>query len=197
MINAERIQELIHKLEVDSGVRRLNYLVLTLAVVALAVWYDTHCYRNFASPEAMDAAQVGRNLAEGHGFKTEFIRPFSIYLMQKHNHALHPAEGLSTNDFDFAQIKGLHPDLANAPVYPLVLAGLLKLHTPEWKVLTKPTWSEGGWFSNYRSAFWTEGGHFMRYPPEFYIAIFNQILLLVVVLLTFLITRKIWLKIAM
>ena len=40
--------------------------------------------------------------------------------------------------------------------------------------------------------FWSEGGRFMRYQPEFLIAIFNQILLLVVVLLTFLVARKIF-----
>ena len=114
MMIAERIQTLIHKLEVDGGARRLNYLALTLAVVALAVWYDTHNYRNFSSPEAMDAAQVARNLAEGKGFTTEFIRPFSVYLFQKHNRAV--ASGrkpLSTNAADFAQIEGRHPDLAN------------------------------------------------------------------------------------
>lgn len=177
MLMAERIQWLIHKLEV-GGARRLNYLVLTLAVVSLAVWYDTHCYRNFATPEAMDAAQVARNLSEGNGFTTEFIRPFSVYLVQKHNRALHPDQTLSTN-MDFAQIQGRHPDLANAPLYPLVLAGLWKLHTPDWKVqMHKP--------------FWSEGGRFMRYAPEFFFAIFNQMLLLVVVLLTFLVARKIF-----
>jgi hypothetical protein len=177
MMMAERIQWLIHKLEV-GGARRLNYLVLTLAVVSLAVWYDTHCYHNFAAPEAMDAAQVARNLSEGNGFTTEFIRPFSVYLVQKHNRALHPDQILSTN-VDFAQIQGRHPDLANAPLYPLVLAGLLKLHTPDWKV-------------QMRKLFWSEGGRFARYPPEFFFAIFNQLLLLVVVLLTFLVARKIF-----
>jgi len=177
MMISERIQMLIHKLEVQSGTRWLNYLALTVAVLSLAVWYDLHCYRNFAAPEAMDAAQVARNLAEGHGFTTEFIRPFSVYLMQKHNHAAHPEAILATNAVDFAQIKGRHPDLANAPAYPFVLAGLMKLQAPDWKVqMNKP--------------FWSEGGRFVRYQPEFRIAIFNQVLLLVAVLMTFLIARK-------
>ncbi len=178
MMIAERIQALIHKLEV-GGARWMNYLALTVAVLSLAVWYDLHCYRNFAGPEAMDAAQVARNLAEGNGFTTEFIRPFSVYLLQKHNRALHPNEILSTNSVDFAQIRGGHPDLANAPVYPFMLAGLLKLYTPVWKV-------------DMRKPFWSEGGHFSRYAPEFFIAIFNQFLLLAVVLLTFLVARKIF-----
>ena len=62
MMIAERIQALIHKLEV-GGARRLNYVALTLAVLSLALWYDTHCYHNFNSPEAMDKAQVARNLS--------------------------------------------------------------------------------------------------------------------------------------
>jgi hypothetical protein len=38
--------------------------------------------------------------------------------------------------------------------------------------------------------FWSEDGAFMRYKPEFHIAIFNQILFLLVVALTFFITKK-------
>ena len=57
-MNAESIQALIHKLEVAGGARRLNFVALTVAVLSLAIWYDLHCYRNFATPEAMDAAQV-------------------------------------------------------------------------------------------------------------------------------------------
>lgn len=179
MINEERIQALIHKLEVAGGGRWVNYLALTVAVLGLAVWYDTHDYRDFATPEAMDAAQVARNLSEGNGFTTDFIRPFSVYLVQKHNRAAHPNELLSKKAVDFAQVNGRHPDLANAPLYPLVLAGLLKFPPPDWKAeLHKP--------------FWSEGGRFMRYEAEFRIAIFNQILLLGVVLLTFFIARKIF-----
>jgi hypothetical protein len=177
-MSAEWIQALIHKLEV-GGARRLNYVALAVAVMSLAVWYDLHCYRNFTAPEAMDAAQVARNLAAGNGFTTEFIRPFSVYLVQKHNHALAPDNVSATNAADFAQLQGRHPDLANAPLYPLLLAGLWKLHTPEWKVQMRKT-------------FWSEGGRFARYPPEFFLAVFNQMLLLVVVWLTFLVARKIF-----
>lgn len=180
MMMSERIQALIHKLEVDVGARWLNYLSLTLAVLALAVWYDTHCYRNFNSPEAMDAAQVGRNLAEGHGFTTEFVRPFSLYLLQQHNAGLLAAAAgaAGTNVADTAEVYGRHPDLANAPLYPLALAGLFKLTKPDVAI-------------DQRHSFWSESGRFSRYKPEFIIAIFNQLLLLAVVLMTFLVTKMI------
>ncbi len=174
MMIAERIQAVIHKLEVEGGPRWLNYLALTLAVLGLAIWYDTHCYHNFNAPEAMDAAQVARNLSEGSGFTTEFIRPFSVYLLKKHDHAWPPKQTAGTNTVDLR-----HPDLANAPLYPLVLAGLWKLHTPGWNV-------------ERRQPFWSEGGRFARYKPEFFIAVFNQILLLLAVLLTFRVAKKIF-----
>jgi hypothetical protein len=178
MMIAERIQAFIHKLEVEGGARRLNYVALTLVVLAVAVWYDTHCYRDFNTPEAMDAAQVARNLSEGHGFTTEFIRPFSVYLLQKHNHAMAAGQSSSTNAVDTAEIYGRHPDLANAPLYPVVLAGLFKVTQPAWPVEMHKT-------------FWSNGGRFERYKPEFIIALLNQLLLLAAVLLTFLVARTI------
>lgn len=179
MLIKERLQFLIHAMEVGRLSRWVQLLPLAAAVVALAVVYDLTNYRGFSSPEAMDAAQVARNLAEGRGYSTDFIRPFSIYLVQKHNLAIHQGEAQWTNTADLAQLNTAHPDLANAPVYPTLLAGLIKLGQPEWKVET-------------RKPFWSTGGKFQRYKPEFYIAIFNQVLLLAVVALTFLIAMKLF-----
>jgi 4-amino-4-deoxy-L-arabinose transferase-like glycosyltransferase len=179
MIYTERIQHLIHALEVGRFSRWLQLLPLALAVIGLAVVYDLVSYRGFNSPEAMDAAQVARNLAEGKGYTTDFIRPFSVFLVSKHNHDQHIGELLLTNAVDFAELDGGHPDLANPPVYPIVLAGLMKVWPPDWKVRT-------------REPFWSEGGRFMRYQPEFQVAIFNQALLLAVAALTFLLTLKLF-----
>lgn len=174
-----RIQELIHKLEVGGGAKVLQSIMLVVVLVALVFIYDLRAYRGFSAPEAMDAAQVARNLESGRGFSTDFIRPFSLYLLQTHNLVAHPELALSTNNVDLAKINSPHPDLANAPLYPTVLAGLMKIRTPEWHAET-------------RKPFWSNGGRFMRYQAEFNIALFNQILLLVVVALTFLLARKLF-----
>ena len=179
MMMTERIQALIHATEVGGGSRIMRNVMLLVALFGLAFLYDIRAYRNFNSPEAMDAAQVARNLSEGRGYSTDFIRPFSLYLVQKHNRAANPGQILATNMVDFAQINTPHPDLANAPLYPTVLAGLFKLSTPQWKVET-------------RKPFWAEGGRFMRYRPEFHLAIFNQLLFFATVVLTFLIARKLF-----
>ena len=127
----------------------------------------------------MDSAQLARNLAEGKGYTTLFIRPFSLYLVQSHNEAKHAAAPATTN-LDFAQIKyHPHPDLANPPVYPVVLAGLMKVRPFRYPVeLKKP--------------FWSENSHFWRYQPDFQIAVFNEMLLLAVVVLTFFLARKLF-----
>src|SRR5271154_2054217 len=101
---SQLIQMLIHKLEVGAGSRYLRIVALALGVIALAFLYDIRAYRNFATPEAMDAAQLARNISEGKGYTTLFIRPFSLYLVQKHNQAGAPLT-LTNANFDFAQIK--------------------------------------------------------------------------------------------
>jgi hypothetical protein len=179
MMLSERIQWLIHKLEVGGGSRWLRGLTLAVVAVALAGVYDIRADRDFASPEAMDAAQVARQLAAGHGFSTDFIRPFSLYLVQEHKRGALPDADLSTNSMAVAQVNGPHPDLANPPAYPALLAGWLKLWPPEWKV-------------QLNKRFWSEAGFFLRYQPEFRIAVLNQFLLLVVVALTFLLAIKLF-----
>jgi Dolichyl-phosphate-mannose-protein mannosyltransferase len=178
MIFSEQIQHAIHTLEVGSGARWLRLALLASVLLALAVLYDLSAYRSFFAPEAMDAAQVARNLAEGKGYSTDFIRPFSVYLVQKHNREIRSGEGQITNAVDFACVNSPHPDLANPPVYPTVLAGLIKLFNPDWR-------------TELRDPFWSAGGRFLRYKPEFGMAILNQALLLLVVLLTFQLAKRI------
>jgi hypothetical protein len=173
------IQNLIHQLETGAVSRYLRFLMLGLAIIGLAFLYNLRAYRNLATPEAMDSAQLARNLAEGRGYTTLFIRPFSLYLVQTNN-MLKYANAPTNAGMDFAQIKTRpHPDLANPPVYPLVLAGLMKVLPFHYPVeLKKP--------------FWSDNSHFWRYQPDFLIAMFNEMLLLAVVVLTFFLARKLF-----
>ncbi|MGH7993397.1 MAG: ArnT family glycosyltransferase, partial [Limisphaerales bacterium] len=172
------LQDLIHKLEEGGGARHLKTAAFCVAILFLMVIYNWLAFRNFATPEAMDSAQLARNLAEGKGYTTLFIRPFSLYLVQSHNQAK-AADTLASIGTDFAHIKTAHPDLANPPVYPLVLAGLMKVLPFHYPL-------------DLKSAFWSSGGSFWRYEPDFLIALFNEVLLLVVVVLTFFLARKLF-----
>ena len=178
MYIGEWVQNLIHKLEVGAGRRVLRNALLTLVVMALAVLYDLRAYRNFSTPEAMDTAQLARNIADGKGYTTSFIRPLSLYLVQRNTEARQAGAPVRAGA-DFAQIQAPHPDLANPPVYPVMLAGLMKVLPFHFDVETK-------------KKFWSDGGRFQRYQPELLIAVFNEILLLVVMALTFLLARKLF-----
>ncbi len=175
---AQTIQDLIHKLEVGAGRRFFRFIALVLAVLALCLRYDVHAYRNLSTPEGMDAAQLARNISEGKGYTTLFIRPLSLYLVHRHNEGGAPV-ALTNADLDFARVKTAHPDLANPPVYPVVLAGLMKVLPFHYAV-------------NLKGSFWADNGRFERYQPDFLIATFNQILLLAAVVLTFFLARKLF-----
>jgi 4-amino-4-deoxy-L-arabinose transferase-like glycosyltransferase len=179
------LQDVIHKLEVGLGRRFVRYLVFALGVSALLIIYDYHCYRNMASPTAMDAAQLAHNIASGRGYTTQFIRPLSIYLVKQKNR--------NAADNDPARLNSGHPDLANPPVYPVVLAGLMKVLPFHYDTALK------GAFWAQKSTFWSEpdpgapgGRRGTRYQPDFLIALFNQFLFLVLLALVFFWARRLF-----
>lgn len=174
------LQNALHKIEVGTGAGYLRIIAGVLVGVFLIVGYNLRAYRNFSTQEAMDQAQLARNLAEGRGYTTKFIRPFSMFLMQRaHRERL---DKLTTEQqADLCVIKTDHPDLANPPVYPLLLAGLMKTGLV-------PTEAD----SLAREKFWTDGVRFVRYAPDFVISLFNQLLLVGLVVLTFFLARRLF-----
>jgi Dolichyl-phosphate-mannose-protein mannosyltransferase len=173
-----RLQEWIHELEEGAWARYLKLAAFYVSILVLVLAYDFRVYRNFGTPEAMDSAQLARNIAEGKGYTTLFVRPFSLYLVQSHNQG-DSADALVSAGTDFAKIRTAHPDIANPPVYPLVLAGLMKVLPFHYPL-------------DLKGAFWSNDGHFWRYEPDFLIALFNEALLLVVVALTFFLARRLF-----
>src|SRR6266568_3863065 len=163
-----RIQEWIYKLEVGEGTRLIRLLLAILSLLALAALYDLREYKNFSTTEAMDSAQLARNIAEGKGFTTLFIRPFSIHLVEQRQ--IEVAQ--RTNDF--ALLKSGHPDLANPPVYPTLLAGLMTVLPFEWDINIKA------------------GVPSLRYQPEVLIALLNQALFVFAIVLVFRLARRLF-----
>jgi 4-amino-4-deoxy-L-arabinose transferase-like glycosyltransferase len=175
------LQDIIHNLEVGGGKRHLVFCLVFLGVVLFAGGYDLRAFRNFSTQEAMDSAQLARNISDGKGYTTHFVRPFSMYLLRRHyiaSHGAPPAGQL----VDMEQVKGMHPDLANPPVYPLLLAGTMKM-------LGKSSPFAFKYDINRTRALWSPGGDFYRYKPDFMIALINQGLFCLLVVLVFYIAR--------
>lgn len=158
------LQDFIHKLEEGVGARIIKGFALALGLVALAAMYDWREYKCFANQDAMDMAQVARHVAEGKGYTTGFIRPLSLHLLQQQA----KKEGRSENQL----LKEPHPDLAHPPVYPLMLAGLMKLMPMQFTI--------------------AQEGEFAHYQPEMVISWMNQLFLILVILLAFFLARRLF-----
>ena len=103
------LQDIIHKFTEGTGARLLTLVLVFFGMVGLAIWYDLAAFKNLSTIEGMDNAQLARNLSEGQGFTTGFVRPFSLHLVKRHR-----ADGDPL-------LADRHPDLANAPIYPALL----------------------------------------------------------------------------
>src|SRR5690348_12675932 len=125
------LQDLIHHLEVGAGMQSLNrgmrIICSVFGLIILLGVYDLRAYRNLSTQEAMDSAQLAHNLAEGKGYSTSFVRPLSIYLLRQRQQQQDSEQTNNVSTPDAARLKGNHPDLANPPVYPVLLAGLMKV----------------------------------------------------------------------
>ena len=84
-------------------------LALLIGPPLLLVLYFKMMFPGLINPDALDFAQIGRNLSEGRGFVTEILRPLAI---------LRPPGLVPEHGFD-----PLHqPDVTHGPLFPFVLA---------------------------------------------------------------------------
>jgi len=119
------IQTLVHYLEVGAGQVWLRRLVAVVLVVLFAVIYQLTEARNLSAPDAMDAAQLGRTLAERRGYTTGFIRPLSLHLLE--------SRAAAVGGDPRAVLTAPHPDISNPPVYPMMLAALFKVMPAQFR----------------------------------------------------------------
>ncbi|EEF57726.1 ArnT family glycosyltransferase [Pedosphaera parvula] len=172
------IQDWIHRAEEGGGTRYLKYALIIFAFVAMILSYNYRGFKNMSNLESMDAAQLARNISEHKGYKTQFVRPFSTYLLQKaavEKYGPLPVGNLE----DRAQLHAMHPDISNPPVYPLALAGLMKVVPFKYSVSSP-------------KSIWNRAGAFWMYEPDFAISVFNQFLFFIGVVLVFFIARRLF-----
>lgn len=105
-------QEWVHWLEIGPGARWIRRVALYLGIVLLSLWIG---YKQFHGPKTeitLSQAVVGRQLADGKGYTTLVNYPQTAAILQEH------FSRWPKSDF---------PELRQAPLYPAVIAGLLKL----------------------------------------------------------------------
>lgn len=106
------IQALLHTFEQGSFAVWLRRAVIVLIVAAIALIHLLAKFNGFNVPEAMEQAQIGRQLAEGHGYSSLYVRPLALNQQLVRKGKLPPPP---------------FPELTQAPLNPLLNAALLKL----------------------------------------------------------------------
>ena len=108
----------------DAGIVIRRSLFL-LVLVSLTFCNLFTLFRGLNSPQAMDQAQIAREIARGNGFTTKFIRPIA------HQQAVEHKKGAPVPFVGFQ-------DTYNSPLNPLLNAAVLKLigadDATQWKM---------------------------------------------------------------
>ena len=112
------MQTSIQWLDQGQGKRIIQTLTFVIFII-LFTWY--HCAKRYNGPSSeniIEQALIGKNLAEGKGFTSQVIYPQAITTLKSHRSS-------------FINKKQGIPDLYHPPIYPLVIAGGLKLIPPK------------------------------------------------------------------
>jgi hypothetical protein len=118
------LQDWIYSLETGKAQQWMHrVLMFIIGSVIFGLYLFTEA-RNFSNPEAMDKAQLARNIATGKGYTTQVIRPLTLQLLRERSIALGQPNA--------NPLSRPVPDIQNAPVYPLMLAGLFKVLPGSW-----------------------------------------------------------------
>lgn len=117
--SAEFIQRLVHTLETGTPAIWIRRALVVAGIAALSLFYLMHEFRGLATSQGMDQAQIGREIARGHGWRTNFARPRSIGQLLAHGKDVP---------------KKIWYDTYNAPLPPLVDAIALLPVKSHWKM---------------------------------------------------------------
>jgi hypothetical protein len=117
-----KVQAFIHALEEGGWVSRIRLILLIALIAALYTTVILDQFKGLDSGKGMDQAQIGRQIASGHGFTTKFLRPMAYNQFVTHLGAF-PAGDI--------------PDTYNAPLNPFVDSLLLRLTRSSWPMTDK------------------------------------------------------------
>jgi hypothetical protein len=115
---ADFVQRAVHALEAGGLAVWIRRGLVIVVIFFLAGYYMWH-FRGLATSQAMDQAQIGRAIASGKGFSTNFARPLAMGQLK--------ANGKNVTN-------GIWADTYNAPLPPLVNALALSTVRGKWKM---------------------------------------------------------------
>ena len=106
---AVKVQDLVYNVEVGLGLRIVQSVLYAFLIALLMVGFTAKQFTGLKEAEAMDQAQLARNLMEKHRLVTQNVRPASMWY-------------LIENSRQHAPQMEQHPDIVNEPLYPALLS---------------------------------------------------------------------------
>ncbi len=104
-----RIQDLVYNVDSGIGLRLIKVLLYILAVGSVVLLYTANQFRGLREAEAMDYAQLGRNVTiQSPWLVTQTVRPASLGYLIRNTDDPYPS-------------LHQHPDIVHPPVYPILL----------------------------------------------------------------------------
>ena len=108
------LHDIVYSIDTGTGLKIIRVSLYVLLLLVLIMVYTATQFRGLKTEEAMDYAQLGRNMSFENGMTTKCVRPLTMWKMASRNPNENP------------QIVG-HPDLMHPPAYPAVLAAGFKV----------------------------------------------------------------------
>jgi hypothetical protein len=108
------LHDIVYSIDTGTGLKIIRVTLYVLLLLIIVMLYTATQYRGLTTAEAMDYAQLGRNISLNGGMVTKCVRPVSMMKM------------VSQSADRNARI-GNHPDLYHPPAYPVVLAAGFKM----------------------------------------------------------------------
>lgn len=107
------LHDVVYSIDSGTGLRIIRTLLYIMVLLLILMVYTATQFRGLKSEEAMDYAQLGRNLSLNEGFNTKCVRPLTIWKMSEQTGAAIPANA--------------YRDLYHPPAYPVVLSAGFRL----------------------------------------------------------------------
>jgi len=117
--SAEFVQRVVHTLETGQPAIWLRRSLVGVLIGGISLFYLLSEFRGLATSQAMDQAQIGREIARGHFWQTKYARPHAIGQLLIHGKNVPQAAWIDTY---------------NAPLPPLVNAVALFPFKSHWKM---------------------------------------------------------------
>ena len=139
------VQDLVYNIDMGGGFRLVQFGLYSLFVIVIILIYTATQFRAFSEPEAMEYAQLARNMSRSEGMTTQVVRPSSIrFLIENGKMVSARTEAEVKKDQENAdtadeaveaghpQIMS-HPDILHPPVYPMVLSAWFKIFNVDFE----------------------------------------------------------------